>query len=447
MQKKPIIIISVLCVISLVLGYLSGLKEEESLSNGDVETDSKKEPEFLKEGLVAYYPFNGNAKDESGNGNDGLVKGALLVEDRNGKPLKAYSFNGQDSFIDLPASKQINYIHHISVSFWINASEKQPTGQQYSGLITRTDHRHRFSFTTGLYPNLVLGSRVSPQHNVDNKAVIASAKWMHIVFTHDGSGCALFIDGKQKSKITNRPISLVSSDLPVTIGAEGNGNGLIRFFLGCLDDIRIYNRALSAEEVKTLYEFEKAKGQPEPTTVDQISPPHPNAIEWNGNWYAHFPERITWKAAKEKCEKMGGHLVVIESIDENNFIVRELFRGVKQNHVSRQRWIGAFEESPGVWKWVKPNSQLLMRQYEFQETYNNWWGDAPALRYPQKNWRTGDYGEYVHITLSSDPDNISESWESSSKESTGSWTNDRSSKGMTFETCGYICEWEKPKTE
>ena len=189
-----------------------------------------KEPDFPKEGLVAYYPFNGNAKDESGNGNDGLVKGALLVEDRNGKPLKAYSFNGQDSFIDLPASKQINYIHHISVSFWINASEKQPSGQQWSGLITRTDHRHRFSFTTGLYPNLVLGSRVSPQHNVDNKAVIASAKWMHIVFTHDGSGCALFIDGKQKSKITNRPISLVSSDLPVTIGAEGNGNGLIRFF-------------------------------------------------------------------------------------------------------------------------------------------------------------------------------------------------------------------------
>ena len=218
-----------------------------------------KAPDFLKEGLVAYYPFNGNAKDESGNGNDGLVKGALLVEDRNGKPLKAYSFNGQDSFIDLPASKQINYIHHISVSFWINASEKQPSGQQWSGLITRTDHRHRFSFTTGLYPNLVLGSRVSPQHNVDNKAVIASAKWMHIVFTHDGSGCALFIDGKQKSKITNRAISLVSSDLPVTIGAEGNGNGLIRFFLGCLDDIRIYNRALSDEEVKALYEFEKAE--------------------------------------------------------------------------------------------------------------------------------------------------------------------------------------------
>ena len=68
MQKKPIIIISVLCVISLVLGYLSGLKDEESLSNDDAETNSKKEPEFLKEGLVAYYPFNGNANDESGNG-------------------------------------------------------------------------------------------------------------------------------------------------------------------------------------------------------------------------------------------------------------------------------------------------------------------------------------------------------------------------------------------
>jgi hypothetical protein len=53
MQKKPIIIISVLCVISLVLGYLSGLKDEESLSNRDAGTDSKKEPELLKQGFKA----------------------------------------------------------------------------------------------------------------------------------------------------------------------------------------------------------------------------------------------------------------------------------------------------------------------------------------------------------------------------------------------------------
>ena len=49
----------------------------------------------LKDGLVAYYPFNGNANDESGNGNNGTVNGATLTTDRFGNTNKAYSFNGK----------------------------------------------------------------------------------------------------------------------------------------------------------------------------------------------------------------------------------------------------------------------------------------------------------------------------------------------------------------
>ena len=67
-NKKPIIIIAVLSVLALGLGYWVGLPKEGSgppLSP----LPGSKEPEFLKKGLVAYYPFNGNAKDESGNGN------------------------------------------------------------------------------------------------------------------------------------------------------------------------------------------------------------------------------------------------------------------------------------------------------------------------------------------------------------------------------------------
>jgi len=52
------------------------------------------EPAFVSDGLVAYYPFNGNAKDESGNGNHGKVEGAKLSEDRNGMLGNAYSLDG-----------------------------------------------------------------------------------------------------------------------------------------------------------------------------------------------------------------------------------------------------------------------------------------------------------------------------------------------------------------
>ncbi len=75
----------------------------------------------LSEGLVAYYPFNGNANDESGNGFDGIVRGATPVEDRFGNIDSAYYFNGNGNDadgIELP-STSINGLTHITSSVWI----------------------------------------------------------------------------------------------------------------------------------------------------------------------------------------------------------------------------------------------------------------------------------------------------------------------------------------
>ena len=56
--------------------------------------------ESLNEGLVAYYPFNGNANDESGNGHHGTVNGATLAEDRFGEDNRSYSFDGENDYIN-----------------------------------------------------------------------------------------------------------------------------------------------------------------------------------------------------------------------------------------------------------------------------------------------------------------------------------------------------------
>ena len=125
MQKKPIIIISVLCAISLVFGYLSGLKEEDSISNGDAETDSKKEPEFLKEGLVAYYPFNGNAKDESGNGHDGIWSGKTnLIENKIKSLSEAAGFNGRNERITIEKSLDLISVNDVTASVWFKKTDK-----------------------------------------------------------------------------------------------------------------------------------------------------------------------------------------------------------------------------------------------------------------------------------------------------------------------------------
>ena len=106
--QKTIAMFAVLCLIALGLGYWVGQPKQTSRkeNGGNPEGKGKvksevtpKEPKFLKQGLVAYYPFNGNAKDESGNGNDGEVKGAVLAEDRHGKAESAYAFDGIEAGI------------------------------------------------------------------------------------------------------------------------------------------------------------------------------------------------------------------------------------------------------------------------------------------------------------------------------------------------------------
>ena len=70
-------------------------------------------------GLVGYWPFNGNANDESGNGNNGMAHNVGLTKDRFGELNSAYSFNGIDTYIELPSSALFD-TEKFSVSIWVN---------------------------------------------------------------------------------------------------------------------------------------------------------------------------------------------------------------------------------------------------------------------------------------------------------------------------------------
>ncbi len=73
--------------------------------------------------LVAYYPFNGNANDESGFNNHGTVNGAALVADRFGNQNSAYQFDGNNDYINVPNSESLNFENSITVNFWIKVGE------------------------------------------------------------------------------------------------------------------------------------------------------------------------------------------------------------------------------------------------------------------------------------------------------------------------------------
>ncbi len=225
----------------------------------------------LKKGLVAYYPFNGNANDESGNGNHGTVTGATLVADRNGESAKAYSFDGND-FIEVKSSDSLN-IKSRTVSGWFKLNEKP------ASVLTLIAKAHGCGTTElGVAINASqLWASFEDSYNPGNddsdistSKPVSTGEWVHFlhVWNEQSFEHKLWINGqKVSSKVVSgkKPAWNNSSVLGIgaTLGVCGRNQ---QFFKGLIDDIRIYNRDLTESEVAALYAMEKKA--PEPAVPD-----------------------------------------------------------------------------------------------------------------------------------------------------------------------------------
>jgi len=274
--KKHIIIIGVLCVIALGLGYVYGKWRQGSGQEnaGNVEAKEEtaaKEPEFLKEGLVAYYPFNGNAKDESSNSNDFTVKGATLTKDRHGISDRAYAFDGVNAYMEAPNHPSLQ-LTQFTVSVWMH-----PISARHSPILLKDTHHslenYGLWFGGGLIPShlpndgrLRVGIFLKGrnQYNLPSKSPVVLDSYIMVTMTAvtmatNKTRMKLFIDGKLDNEREVNDVPGIDQ-LPLYLGYDGGypGGGGYAKFHGTLDDIRIYNRALSEAEVKELYVFEKA---------------------------------------------------------------------------------------------------------------------------------------------------------------------------------------------
>ncbi len=217
------------------------------------------QPAFLKDGLVAYYPFNGNANDESGNGNNGFSNTALLAKDRFGRGDASYYFNGLNSCIQVGDSFNLRP-STFTVSAWV-------LGNNYNGfnqIITKNAGVGKtesinlvINNNNGWNLTAQVGSPTAYGTLLRSPSSISESAWHQVVFTFAGAGQAqsIFLDGKLLSKNIASD-SVVYDNSPWTIGAQFESQKLSYFFDGNIDDVRIYNRALSDAEVKALYDYE-----------------------------------------------------------------------------------------------------------------------------------------------------------------------------------------------
>jgi len=232
--------ITVLTLVVLVMGILPGIA-----SAG------------LDDGLVAYYPFNGNANDESGNGNDGAVFGATLTADRFGTADSAYYFDGVDDYIDVGDDGSLKMTEGLAISVWIKMASYPVWYQtiisdhapneivEGPGKILQF-HSNRLHFIVGgVYGH---GTATYVEYVFDDSML---GQWQHVVGTYDRSTVNLYLNGELVDSIAYDD-PLTTPPNPVLIGKSGFGE----FLHGTVDEVRIYDRALTEAEILELFNSE-----------------------------------------------------------------------------------------------------------------------------------------------------------------------------------------------
>lgn len=233
-----------------VLDQISSAISNASEING-LETDGPWVSQIPTNGLVSYWPFTGNADDAVG-GNNGTIYGATATTGVKGITNTAYAFNGVNDYINAGDNGNTDIgLSDFTVAGWV----KTTTGGSYKRLLDK-------NYSTG-YCVFINGNRLGMSiaglytNNINGKN-LNDGEWHHIVVVFNRSTNAVYyVDGVTDGTPTN-----ISSKVAVNLNNATNlwigyGTTPDGLFNGSIDQVRIYNRALTSDEVLAIYNEEK----------------------------------------------------------------------------------------------------------------------------------------------------------------------------------------------
>src|SRR4051794_35949703 len=218
-------------------------------------------------GLVAYYRFDEGsgtvARDSSGNSNDGTISNATWVT---GKLGKALSFNGRNSWVTVPDAPSLDLTGGMTIEAWVNpattggswrtvAVKEQPSQLAYA------------LYAYGAGPGPSAHAYTTTDRYATTPSTLPKSTWTHLAGTYDGTTLRLYVGGQQVSATT-------------AAGAITQSNGVLRiggnavwseWFSGSIDDVRIYNKALSSSQISG----DMSGSSPVPDTTAPSAPRSP----------------------------------------------------------------------------------------------------------------------------------------------------------------------------
>lgn len=256
-------------------GMLDGLKKmlaEQRIAEGeDVITPSKdavgkneadtrnrkKTPGLkpqLRKGMVGYWPFDGDAKDASGSRNNGTAHNVQPTEDRYGNVNGAFQFNGS-GYIEVPHSHSLNMVKAFTVTAWI---KPQNWDQHCIAIIQKGDlNRAHYQFQIIDHVKYKRVLCIGEDLYLRCADRIEMNGWQHVALVYEhGKNMRYYHDGVLVGQLTSVQKMLPQNDDSLLIGKDPYGG--VDYFNGDMDDVRLFNRALSEKEIQELYKVEFA---------------------------------------------------------------------------------------------------------------------------------------------------------------------------------------------
>jgi len=205
--------------------------------------------------LVAQYLFNGNANDNTGHGHDGTVYGPIMAPDRFSNPDGAYYFDGWNDYIEVPDDPELKP-QSVSLVTWVNVdpagSHNSKAGSDGYVIFKRNVRTSNFEgYQISASPSRTEGTVSSTSgKQVSVVSLCMPGEWHQIAMTADSQYIKMYYDGEFVSaQPTGFPLNYAADNLYFGNSQEW----FYKYYHGLIDDVSIYNRILSADEIHTIY--------------------------------------------------------------------------------------------------------------------------------------------------------------------------------------------------
>lgn len=369
-----------------------------------------------RNGLVGYWPFNGNAKDESGNGNDGKVNGATLTTDRFGIPNKAYNFDGS-AWIELNQLTEINNSNQLAVSIWVSStgfnthtncnsgcvqfyfSRGYDSGNGFGLATFQGDNPHFFGSINGPFAG---GKDVNSTIKID----IPHVQWHHLLMNYNGETIKYYVNGVLSGTTPYTENIGIGKTSKAVFGRQFVPN-YPYYVIGMIDDAAIWNRALTEVEISDVFSenSNKITKTNAPKSANDLNSEH---LKYNSDLTSKDVEDKKIQKTENPIDYKSLNLK--EIISDNGCIVLTNYP-----EVISVSWSGTCKDSlangSGILKYHYSNGAVETYEGEIQNGFRNGYGSILYLdgtNYEgdwlnnQKNgygtytWKNGDvyFGEW-----------------------------------------------------